>query len=117
MTLILTEAARTFVRRLLRFPGAPGQGLRLAITPHGCSGLGATFSVEPGPAAEEQVFDFEGGRLFLNADGIRLLEGVTVDFADTMLQTGFIFHNPRAVSCSRAPTLPPLPSRAPAGAA
>ena len=29
-----------------------------------------------------------------------LLDGVTIDFADTATQTGLVFHDPKQVSCS-----------------
>jgi iron-sulfur cluster assembly accessory protein len=109
MSPVLTDAAQTFVRRLLRFDGGPGRGLRFNVTPHGCAGLTALFSVETAPAADEQILELDGVRLFVSAASLQRLEGVTIDFLDTPLQTGFVFHDPRKVTCSRAPTLPPLP--------
>jgi iron-sulfur cluster assembly protein len=105
MNLTLTAAAEKFIRRLLRFDGGPGSGLRLRVSPGGCSGLAAEFSVAPAPAPGEQAFAFNGVTLFLAAESRLLLDGVTIDFADTTLQTGFVFHDPKQVTCGRAPTL------------
>lgn len=41
-----------------------------------------------------------GVRLFLPAESRILLEGVTIDFADTATQTGLVFHDPKQVACS-----------------
>jgi iron-sulfur cluster assembly protein len=103
MTLTLTPAAVKFIARLLRFDGGPGSGLRLKVSPGGCSGLAAEFNVEAAPAAGEKAFTIDGVTLFLAAESRLLLDGVTIDFADTPLQTGFVFHDPKQVSCGHAP--------------
>jgi iron-sulfur cluster assembly accessory protein len=105
MNLTLTAAAEKFIRRLLRFDGGPGSGLRLRVSPGGCSGLAAEFSVESAPAPREQAIAFNSVTLFLAAESRLLLHGVTIDFADTTLQTGFVFHDPKQVTCGRVPTL------------
>ena len=97
MTLVLTDAAAKFIKRLLRFDG--GTGLRLAVKPGGCSGLAAEFAVAAGPGAGEQAIVANGVTLFLAAESRLLLDGVTIDFADTAQQTGFVFNDPKQVSC------------------
>jgi iron-sulfur cluster assembly protein len=109
LNVTVTPKADKFVRRLLRFDGAPGSGLRLKVSPGGCSGLSAEFNVESAPAAGEQVFEHEGLRFFLPAESRLLLQGVTIDFVDSAVQTGFVFIDPKAKSCacsSEAPTAP-----------
>jgi iron-sulfur cluster assembly protein len=103
MNLTLTPAATKFIARLLRFDGGPGSGLRLKVSPGGCSGLAAEFNVEAAAAPGEKAFTIDGVTLFLAAESRLLLDGVTIDFADTPLQTGFVFHDPKQVSCGHAP--------------
>jgi len=106
MNIALTPAAEKFIRRMLRFGGSPGCGFRLAVSPGGCSGLAADFSVENEPRAGEAAVEINGVRLFLPAESRLLLEGVTVDFAETMTESGFVFRDPRggAPTCgSQAP--------------
>jgi iron-sulfur cluster assembly accessory protein len=103
MNLTLTPAATKFIGRLLRFDGGPGSGLRLKVSPGGCSGLAAEFNVAPAPASGEKAFTFDGVTLFLAAESRLLLDGVTIDFADTALQTGFVFHDPKQVACGHTP--------------
>ena len=99
MNLTLTPAAEKFISRLLRFDGGPGSGLSLKVSPGGCSGLAAEFNVAKAPAAGEKPFAFNSVTLFLAADSRLLLDGVTIDFADTPLQSGFVFHDPKQVAC------------------
>ena len=63
-------------------------GFRLAVSPGGCSGLAAEISVRREPAAGEAVVERDGVKLFLPAESRILLDGVTIDFADTPSQTG-----------------------------
>ncbi|HKM60925.1 MAG TPA: iron-sulfur cluster assembly accessory protein [Acidisphaera sp.] len=107
MDMTLTPAAQKFFRRLLRFDGGPGSGLRLSVAPGGCSGLAAEFSVEAAPRPGDGVFEIDGVRLFLPAESRLLLDRVTVDFVDTPRQTGLVFHDPKSAgsSCSTATPL------------
>jgi iron-sulfur cluster assembly accessory protein len=104
MNLIIKPAAERFIRRLLRFDGGPGAGFRLKVSPGGCSGLAADFDVRAAAGAGEKPVTVNGMTLFLDAESRLLLDGVTIDFADTPLQSGFIFHDPKqSGSCADSP--------------
>jgi iron-sulfur cluster assembly accessory protein len=87
-------AAEKFMRRMLRFSEHPGGGFRLAVAPGGCSGYASTFSLEAAPQAGDIELAVNGLRVFLSAESGPLLDGVTIGFADTALQSGFTFVNP-----------------------
>lgn len=112
MNLTMTPAAEKFIRRLLRFDGGPGSGLSLRVTPGGCSGLAAEFNVAAAPVPGEQIFTINGVPLFLPAESRLLLDGVTIDFTDTPLRTGFVFHDPKQVSCSHKAAPEKIPETA-----
>ncbi len=99
MNIVLTPAAQKFIRRLVMFDGGPGAGMRLLVSPGGCSGLSAEFSVEPAPIAGEAVFAQDGAMLFLPAESRILLDGITIDFVDTPAKTGFAFIDPKKAAC------------------
>lgn len=100
MNFTLTPAAEKFIRLMLRADGAPGSGFRLVLSPGGCSGLSADINVRREPEPGDAVVERNGVRLFLPAESRILLDGVTVDFADTSAQTGLVFRTPHAASCS-----------------
>jgi iron-sulfur cluster assembly protein len=100
MSFTLTPAAQKFIRMMLRADGGPASGFRLAVKPGGCSGLAAEMGVAAEPGAGEAAVVQDGLKLFLNAESRILLDGVTVDFADTPAQTGLVFHDPKQVACS-----------------
>jgi iron-sulfur cluster assembly protein len=99
MNFTITPAAQKFMRMMVRVDGAVGSGFRLAVSPGGCSGLAADIKVLATPLAGDAVVEREGIRLFLPAESRLLLDGVTIDFADTPTQTGLVFHDPKQVSC------------------
>ena len=106
----LTPAADKFLRRVVRFSGLPaGAGLRLAVTPGGCSGFNSEFSAEAAPGPGEEAVVVNGLPLFLAAESRLLLDGVTIDFTETLTQSGLAFINPNQASCacSTAEAAPP----------
>ena len=100
MNITITPKAEKFMRRIVRFGGGPtDSGFRLTVTAGGCSGLAAEFSSEAKPLAGDATVDWNGLKLFLPAESRLLLDGVTIDFIDTALESGLSFINPNAASC------------------
>lgn len=100
MKIDFTPAAEKFIRRLITFDGGPGYGLRLLVSPGGCSGMSAEFSVEAAPRAGEAVYAHGAIKLFLPAQSRLLLDGVTVDFVETPTSSGFKFYDPKEKRCA-----------------
>ena len=96
----VTPAAEKFMRRMVRFSEHPAGGFRLTVAPGGCSGYTSEFSVESAPCGGDAELAVNGLRLFLPAESRLLLDGVTVDFADTPTQSGLSFFNPNAAACA-----------------
>ena len=105
------------MRRMVRFSAAPSGGFRLTVSPGGCSGYSSEFTVEAAPKAGDAEIQVNGLRMFLPAESRLMLDGVTVDFADTPTQSGLTFFNPNAAACgcSTADSASPA-ARAPAQA-
>jgi iron-sulfur cluster assembly protein len=100
MNVIITPKAEGFIKRMIRFNGGEaGAGFRLVVTPGGCSGFNSSFTVEKAPLDGDAVLLSNGVKVFLPAESRILLEGVTVDFADTPMSSGLSFVNPNAQAC------------------
>jgi iron-sulfur cluster assembly protein len=95
----VTATAEKFMRRMVRFSEHPAGGFRLTVTPGGCSGYSSEFTVEAAPRAEDGEITVNGLRLFLPAESRLLLDGVTVDFAESPTQSGLTFFNPNQAAC------------------
>lgn len=96
----LTPAAEKFVGRVVRFSGIPSAGLRLRVSPGGCSGYSSEFSAEAAPQDGEQVFEVSGLKFFLPAESRVLLDGVTIDFSETPTSSGLSFIHPNQAACA-----------------
>ena len=100
MNITISQSAEKFIRRMIRFNGgSDGSGFRLVVTTGGCSGLSSEFSVESAPLAGDGVLEYNGIKLFLPAESRLLLDGVTIDFADTLMNSGLTFIDPKAKGC------------------
>jgi iron-sulfur cluster assembly accessory protein len=95
----VTPAAEKFMRRIVRFSEHPAGGFRLSVAPGGCSGYASQFSVEAAPRQGDAELTVNGLRVFLPTESRLLLDGFTVDFADTPTQSGLTFVNPDAAPC------------------
>jgi iron-sulfur cluster assembly accessory protein len=97
----ITPAAAKFINRVVRFSGlGANAGLRLAVTPGGCSGYSSEFSPEVFPQANEQLLEVGGVRLFLGAQTRQLLNGIIIDFVETPTQSGLSFIDPHKAACA-----------------
>lgn len=96
----LSEAAVKAVSRFIRTSSEPAEGLRISVSGGGCSGLQYEMALEASPAADDVVVEQNGVKVFVDPASAQLLNGVTVDFVDTLDETGFTFTNPNAsASC------------------
>ena len=97
----ITPAAAKFINRIVRFSGlGAGAGLRLSVSPGGCSGYSSEFSAEAAPKDGEQTLEIDGMRLFLGAESRLMLEGLIIDFTETPTQSGLSFINPNKAPCA-----------------
>jgi iron-sulfur cluster assembly accessory protein len=94
----LTESAAGKVKELLTEEGRDDIALRVAVQPGGCSGLRYAMylddQVTEKDASEEQF----GVRLVIDKMSVPYLTQATIDFVDTLEQSGFTIDNPAAQS-------------------
>jgi len=101
VNIAITPAAEKFIRRMIRFANVPaGGGFRLEVAPGGCSGLEAKFDTVSEPLAGDAVLKHNGLNIFLPAESRLLLEGVTIDCADSPTESGFVFRDPKSSGSS-----------------
>jgi iron-sulfur cluster assembly protein len=71
-------------------------GLRLGVLGGGCSGLSYQFKFAPEPRPRDHIFEFEDVRIFVDPKSMLFLDGMTLDWKDSLMQSGFVFQNPHA---------------------
>ena len=71
-------------------------GLRLGVQGGGCSGFSYLIRFDPKPRPSDKVFDFSGAKVFVDPKSYVYLQGLTVDYEESLIQTGFVLQNPNA---------------------
>ncbi len=95
----VTPKAVQKIREAFAREGVKG-GLRLGVLGGGCSGLSYQFKFSPEPRPRDLVFEFEDVRVFVDPKSMVFLDGMTLDWKDSLIQSGFVFDNPHATkSC------------------
>jgi iron-sulfur cluster assembly accessory protein len=94
----LTDSAQAAVSRFMSGAEEPVSGLRISVTGGGCSGMQYSMALEKQSADEDTVIECGEIKVFVDPASLPLLDGVTVDFLDTMEGSGFKFVNPNATN-------------------
>ena len=92
----VTPKAVGKIREAFAKQGVSGGGLRLGVLGGGCSGLSYQFKYDVKPRPTDNVFEFEDIKVFVDPKSMLYLEGMTLDWKDSLLQSGFAFENPHA---------------------
>ncbi len=95
----LTEQAIQRIRKVVERENLAG--LRLGVRGGGCDGLTYMIQFEKESRPRDNVFDYDGVKVFVDPKSLPYLEEMTLDFRQDLMQQTFVFHNPNAKhSCS-----------------
>ncbi|HNY39868.1 MAG TPA: iron-sulfur cluster assembly accessory protein [Bryobacteraceae bacterium] len=95
----VTDKAVEKIRAAFAKQGVDG-GLRLGVLGGGCSGLSYQFKFDSRPRPTDHVFEFNGVQVFVDPKSMVYLDGMTLDYKESLMQSGFAFDNPHATkSC------------------
>ena len=98
----ITEKALRQIRLALEKEGVtPAQaGMRLGVQGGGCSGLTYKIRVDSKPHQRDRVYTHGDLRIFVDPKSFLYLNGMVLDWEETLMQRGFVFKNPNATkSC------------------
>jgi iron-sulfur cluster assembly protein len=90
----VTEKALQRIRQILAKDG--GAGLRLAVQGGGCSGLSYLFKLETKERASDHVFGSGDAKLLIDPKSFVYMDGLTLDYKESLIQSGFVIDNPNA---------------------
>ena len=94
-TIHVTPKAVAKIRDAFAKQGVVG-ALRLGVLGGGCSGLSYQFKFDAKARPNDHVFDFDGIQVLVDPKSILYLDGMTLDWKDSLIQSGFAFDNPHA---------------------
>lgn len=92
----VTPKAVTKIREAFRREGVTDGGLRLGVQGGGCSGLSYLFRFEPKPRATDKIFEYEDVKVYVDPKSMLYLDGMVLDWKDSLIYSGFEFQNPHA---------------------
>ena len=94
----ISEKALEHIRTTMQKEGiAPGEGgLRLGVQGGGCSGLSYNIRFDSQPRERDRVFKFGDVRVFIDPKSFVYLNGMTLEWEETLMHRGFVFQNPNA---------------------
>ena len=92
----VTPKAVDKIRSAFKREGVTQGGLRLGVLGGGCSGLSYQFKFDPKPRAIDKVFQFDDVNVYVDPKSMVYLDGMTLDWKDSLIQSGFVFDNPHA---------------------
>ena len=73
--------------------------LRISVEGGGCSGFSYKYElVDEEPAADDQVFERDGARIYLDSLSLMYMGGSEIDFVDDLMGQAFRIDNPNAVA-------------------
>jgi iron-sulfur cluster assembly protein len=100
-TVTLTERAAEKVRALMaQEPAGEAEVLRVAIQGGGCGGFEYALGFDRGPVGEDEELEFHGVKVVVDPASAHYLKGSTVDFVESIQESGFKIDNPNAAgSC------------------
>ena len=93
-TVTVTEQGVVAIKKLLVDNAMEGFGLRFGLQGGGCSGYSYQLEFEEDAQPEDEVFDFDGLRVFMNPLHIAYLHGSVIDYRDELIGAGFHIENP-----------------------
>jgi iron-sulfur cluster assembly protein len=98
----VTDKAIKHIRAAMAKEGiSPTEGgLRLGVMGGGCSGLSYSIKFDTQPRERDRIFEFDGVRVFVDPKSFLYLNGMTLDYEETLMRQGFNFINPNSArSC------------------
>jgi iron-sulfur cluster assembly protein len=91
----VTPKAVTKIREAFAKHGVSG-GLRLGVLGGGCSGLSYQFKFDTKPRPSDNVYTFDDVQVYVDPKSLKFLDGMTLDWKDSLIHSGFVFDNPHA---------------------
>jgi iron-sulfur cluster assembly protein len=99
MTVNLTEKAAFRLRSFIRASEAK-TGVRVAAVDGGCSGYEYALDIVEAPNTDDLIFEQDKLKIYVDPKSAPLLNGIVIDFVESLTQAGFTFENPNATdSC------------------
>jgi iron-sulfur cluster assembly protein len=94
----LTDTAVGKVNEILGMQEPKPAGLRISVVGGGCSGFSYSMAFENASNMLDKTYKFGDLQVFIDQASMLYLDGVEVDYVETLEGSGFKFNNPQVKS-------------------
>ena len=94
----MTETAKQALQKYLAEEESSEVGLRVYITPGGCSGFSYGMVLEDQSDPSDEIFEHDGVRLIIDRFSASMLDGAEIDYVESLMGAGFSVSNPNATT-------------------
>ena len=94
----LTDAAAAKVRSMMLKEGKQDYALRFGVVTGGCAGLSYEMKFQKTPYENDIAFQQNGLNIIVNQESVEFVQGIEIDYVDTLRESGFKYKNPKAKS-------------------
>lgn len=94
----LTESAIDKVKSMMIRDNKQSSCLRIGVVTGGCAGLSYDMRFQIKPYDNDIKFEQDGITILINPESISFLNGIVIDYIDTLKESGFQYKNPNASS-------------------
>jgi iron-sulfur cluster assembly protein len=96
-SLDFTEKALARAKAILQKPENQGKALRLLVLGGGCAGLNYSMAIgfeKP----DDYILESDGYKIVVDPKSMQFLNGMQVDYYESVQSSGFKFNNPNAIA-------------------
>jgi len=94
----LTEVAASKVKEIMSQQSPAPSVLRVAVVGGGCSGFSYHMAFDNQENPSDNVYEYEGVKVYVDQMSEMYLDGVQIDYIETLEGAGFKFNNPNVKS-------------------
>ena len=94
----LTPVATSKVKEIMTMQNPAPTALRVAVVGGGCSGFQYHMAFENQTKETDDVLEFDGLKVLVDQMSSMYLDGVEIDYVETLEGAGFKFNNPNVKS-------------------
>ncbi len=94
----VTPVATTKVKEIMNQQNPTPVALRVAVVGGGCSGFSYHMAFENQENPTDNVYEFDGLKVLVDQMSEMYLDGISIDYIETLEGAGFKFNNPNVKS-------------------
>jgi iron-sulfur cluster assembly accessory protein len=94
----ITDTAASKVKEIMTQQNPAPAVLRVAVVGGGCSGFSYHMAFDNQENASDNIYEFEGLKVVVDQMSEMYLDGVQIDYIETIEGAGFKFNNPNVKS-------------------